>query len=203
MCKFFQDKHIKVSLFIQDGIQSLDGTIYLNFAQEGVIFSEMPGTVKYGEGRPGKQLPLVHAPHWVPNNFTKRLQGTTQPHLGSNMYAAERVKPPVPLKLEDKDVKKVAAPEDTSVKATASLASSVAEETKKPQTLSKESSYSSSAATEFNQLANLIGLAAEERDKGDDFKLNLFPDTVSDAGGIGSYSYKDSNVIEIDLKQRA
>lgn len=110
MCKFFQDKHIKVSLFIQDAIQSLDGTIYLNFAQEGVIFSEKPGTVKYGDGRPSKQLPLVHAPHWVPNNFTKRLQGTTQPHLGSNMYAAERVKPPVPLKLEDKDVKKVADP---------------------------------------------------------------------------------------------
>ena len=57
---------------------------------------------------------------------------------------------------------------------------------------------------EFNQLANLIGLAAEERDTADDFKMNLFPDTVSDAGGIGSYSYKDSNVIDIDLgKTRA
>lgn len=38
LMKFFQDKHIKVSLFIQDGIQSLDGTIFLNFAGEGVIF---------------------------------------------------------------------------------------------------------------------------------------------------------------------
>lgn len=27
--KFYQDKHIKVSLFIQDKVQSLDGTIYL------------------------------------------------------------------------------------------------------------------------------------------------------------------------------
>lgn len=29
--KFYQDKHIKVSLFIQDKIQGLDGTIFLNF----------------------------------------------------------------------------------------------------------------------------------------------------------------------------
>jgi hypothetical protein len=28
--KFYQDKHIKVSLFIQDKIQSLTGTIHLN-----------------------------------------------------------------------------------------------------------------------------------------------------------------------------
>jgi hypothetical protein len=62
MCKFFQDRHIKVSLFIQDQIQSLDGTIYLNFAKEGVIFSDKkPGTITYSDGRPSKQLDLVHA----------------------------------------------------------------------------------------------------------------------------------------------
>ena len=33
--KFFEDKHIKVSLFIQDEIQSLDGTVYLNFCGVG------------------------------------------------------------------------------------------------------------------------------------------------------------------------
>jgi len=41
--KFFQDKHIKVSMFIQDGIQGLDGTIYLNFAGEGPAFSQPLG----------------------------------------------------------------------------------------------------------------------------------------------------------------
>ncbi len=45
--RFFQDKHIKVSLFIQDSIQSLDGTIFLNFAEEGTLYSRRPGSVKY------------------------------------------------------------------------------------------------------------------------------------------------------------
>jgi len=113
------------------------------------------------------------------------------------MYAADRVKPPVPLKIEDKEVTKVAVVEETSVKA---KASSVSEESKQQPVQS-----SSSASMEFNHLANLIGLAAEQRDTGgDDFKMNLFPDTVSDAGGLGSYTYKDSNVIEFDLgKNRA
>lgn len=46
LCKFFQDRHTKVSLFIQDGIQALDGMVYINFAEEGVMFGERPGTVK-------------------------------------------------------------------------------------------------------------------------------------------------------------
>lgn len=33
--KFFEDRHIKVSLFIQDKIQGLDGTIYLDFSDVG------------------------------------------------------------------------------------------------------------------------------------------------------------------------
>ena len=40
LLRFLQEKHIKVSLMIQDNIQSLDGTIHLNFAEEGVIYSQ-------------------------------------------------------------------------------------------------------------------------------------------------------------------
>ena len=43
MYKFFEDRHIKVSLFIQDKIQGLDGTIYLDFCQTGPINSVKPG----------------------------------------------------------------------------------------------------------------------------------------------------------------
>lgn len=41
--KFFEDKHIKVSLFIQDEIQGLDGTVYLNFCGKGPFKSIKPG----------------------------------------------------------------------------------------------------------------------------------------------------------------
>ena len=94
-----------MSLFIQDGIQALDGTIFLNFAGEGAIYSEKLGSCKFYESngnlRGEKQIKLAHAQYWKANPFTKRLQGITQPHLGTNTYAADRVKPPVPLKLED------------------------------------------------------------------------------------------------------
>lgn len=44
--KFFEDKHIKVSLFIQDEIQGIDGTIYLNFCGVGPFKSIKVGSVK-------------------------------------------------------------------------------------------------------------------------------------------------------------
>lgn len=47
LLSFFQDRHIKVSLFIQEKIQSLDGTLNIFYTGIGPIFSMKPGTVKY------------------------------------------------------------------------------------------------------------------------------------------------------------
>jgi hypothetical protein len=94
----------------------LDGTIFLNFAGESVIFGEKPGTCRIysGDGsgsvRKEKEINLLHSKHWQPNPYNRRLQGITQPHLGTNMYAADRVKPPVPLKLDDGNTKPIEAP---------------------------------------------------------------------------------------------
>ncbi len=38
LMSFLQDRHIKVSLFIQEKIQSLDGTININFTGKGPIY---------------------------------------------------------------------------------------------------------------------------------------------------------------------
>lgn len=45
MYKFFEGRHIKVSLFISDKIQGLDGTIYLDFSGNAPFGSIKPGTV--------------------------------------------------------------------------------------------------------------------------------------------------------------
>jgi len=45
LMKFFDERNIKVSLFIQDGTQGLDGTVYLDFCGVGPYLSERPGTV--------------------------------------------------------------------------------------------------------------------------------------------------------------
>ena len=47
MYKFFEDRHIKVSLFIQDKIQGLDGTIYLDFCGVGPKNSQKPGMMTF------------------------------------------------------------------------------------------------------------------------------------------------------------
>lgn len=44
--KFFQDKRIKVSLFLQDGIQNLDGTIVIDRTGPVPPGSEVPGSVR-------------------------------------------------------------------------------------------------------------------------------------------------------------
>jgi hypothetical protein len=103
------------------------------------------------------------------------------------MYAAERTKPPVPLKLEDKS------------KPTPTVATAPTTKIDEPQLSGAVST--GAASTEFNQLANLIGLAADEAlgGKQDDFKLNLFPDTVFDAEGGRLGAGDSGQIINIDL----
>ena len=99
MYKFFEDRHIKVSLFIQDKIQGLDGTIYLDFCDVGPQHSIKPGQIKFytaGNTEPArtKQINFMHSDRWQPypveNPPTNRMIKATRPHLGGNIYAAER-----------------------------------------------------------------------------------------------------------------
>lgn len=158
LARFFQDKHIKVSLFIQDGIQSLDGTLFLNVAGPGVIHGDRPGAVRLldpasGQVKKEKQIPLLHSKHWEANPFTRRLQGTTTPQLGLNIYAADRVKPQVPLKLD--------AAGESSAKPKI-IEQDKSEDDTKASSASGGSGGGTAAMAEFNQLAHLIGLAADE-----------------------------------------
>lgn len=68
--KFYQEKHIKVSLFIQDKLQALDGTIHLNFTGLNSVFTpagHKPGLLKiYKQDNDAhvvikeKVIPMVH-----------------------------------------------------------------------------------------------------------------------------------------------
>jgi hypothetical protein len=93
LLSFFQDRHVKVSLFIQEKIQSLDGTLNIFYTGIGPIFSQKPGTIKYfsrGEIRETDELHIESSENYEPNPFSKRLQGATDEHLGLNMYAEKR-----------------------------------------------------------------------------------------------------------------
>ena len=45
----------------------------------------------------------MHTNQCSDNSLETRVEGTTQPHLGENLFAAERVPPVVPWKPEDID----------------------------------------------------------------------------------------------------
>lgn len=53
LCRFFQDRRIKVSLFLQDGLQAMDGTLVLTFAGPLPVGTEMPGALRYYHGHSG------------------------------------------------------------------------------------------------------------------------------------------------------
>ena len=49
----------------------------MNFAGEGVVFGERPGTIRFSEPKRDKVINLLHSQYWKANLFTKRLEGTT------------------------------------------------------------------------------------------------------------------------------
>ena len=103
--KFFEGRHIKVSLFIQDQIQGLDGTIYLDFSGPSCCSSIQPGKVIYHDPKTGiessqKEIPLIQAEKWEAYPFNDRISQPTRDWIGSNTYAADRQKLPTPWRPE-------------------------------------------------------------------------------------------------------
>ena len=195
--KFFEEKHTKVSLFIQDGIQGLDGTIYLDFCGIGPLGSRKPGSITMYDPESGnkiidgqKNIKLMHSDRWEVNPNQGAKVCSSRPYLGGNLYAADRVKPSVPFKPtgnEDKVIEEIRAKKieieerDSKVKKTEGAMTQ---------------SETNATTTEFNLLANLICAPAD-----DDFKLNLFPEQFGFSSQANSKDQKedDQNIISIDL----
>lgn len=179
---FFQDRHVKVSLFIQEKIQSLDGTLNIFYTGIGPIFSQKPGKVTYynkGKVRETDELTIESAEEYEKNPFTKRLQGATDECLGMNMYAENRGA--LCSRPKPKDDSK----EDEGHKPVAKKAIEKIEETKDDQKYSDK---------EQNLFRSLI---RKDADSEDTFKLNLFPDVKP--GAKGSSAAAQADVINIDV----
>ena len=92
-----------MSLFIQDKTQASDGVIHLNFVGTNVIHTPVgnkPGTYSFKSGKSG-QVHMLHTYQCSDNTMETRLQGTTQPWIGDNLYGADRAVPKVPWKIEE------------------------------------------------------------------------------------------------------
>ena len=76
----------------------MNGTIYLNFTGKNPVFTptgNKPGTVKIYSSDMGSnvqpkfvhQIQMIHTNECSDNKFEMRVEGTTQPWLGENLYA--------------------------------------------------------------------------------------------------------------------
>ena len=154
--KLTEDKHLNVSLFNRDEVQRPDGQFLLDLSDHGPQHSVRPGQIKFfnpdtGEETKTKQIDIVHAPKWKPHPSTdlqNRMEVTTKPRLGENIYAADRQPLPVPWKPEVTIIpnsrSSASTPQTTPSAPTPAMA---AEESKEPE----------DEDDEYNLLADLVG----------------------------------------------
>jgi hypothetical protein len=179
LCAFFQDRKVKVSLFLHDHTQNHDGSIVVPNTGMLPPGQDAPGTVRYFQDNQevGREaLAPVSAAAWTLNSGLR----TT---LGSNLYEKDRTNAP-------EGAPAAAAPLDSAA-AASQIPSAPAPA---PESPVKDSTKTAAAVGELNMLASLIGCAPAAQD--DHFKLeNLFGANVF---GIREPKARGAEVIQID-----
>lgn len=194
LCRFFAEKRIKVSLFLQDGIQKNDGTITLSCKGPLPPGVEEPGKITYfdrsGSAR-GVDSFNFPAKHEVD------LSGKEVSRLGLNLYARDKAA---------SQPAAAAVPASSAASGAAATPASPAKPAIDSNTAQQQilkGGNTEAAMKGLNVLADLIGGAAEAT-ANDNFKLNLFPDTGMDAsGGGGSVGPSGPPTIVIDIGSSA
>lgn len=194
---FFQDKRVKVSLFLQDGIQSRDGLMITGHDGALPVGTETPGGVRYFKsGRPGElQSVKVKNSKGVtaaqPVSDSEMLVMSSRPcKLGYNMYKTEKKKAkkaPKPAEVPEAPAQPEPEPEPPIP--------SKPEEQRREEYQSSESEKQR-ATQELNMLAALIGGGGSTAKT----NINLFPESVSITDGDGKVA--GSEVIVFDNSER-
>ncbi|CEM25755.1 unnamed protein product [Vitrella brassicaformis CCMP3155] len=165
----FQDRRVKVSIFLQDGLQSADGAICVPVGGPLAYGAERPGVVKYiDKGVVHRTVVLDPAPvksdEWLPPTAPSRLSAVRWSKLGLNLYAKERPSAhPKPAAAANTQTAPAARDDQTAGTAAA-----------KPPVSPEVSSRA--VLGELNHLASLLGQSAASDSTADNFSLNLFAD---------------------------
>ncbi|KAJ0395029.1 hypothetical protein P43SY_003242 [Pythium insidiosum] len=189
LCRFFQDTRIKVSLFLQSGIQGADGTLSIRYDGLTATGGRVPGTIRYfddeGNVDDEERFSIASAEDStaapdVP--VLDRDQRNTQ--LGYNMYEADA-----------KGAGLVGGKSTRDVVADAKRGGARGPQERKPV----GKTFKATASDGLNLLADLLGASAKEvaEDKSS-FRLNLFPDDCSKGGGDEDEDSKSVPTIWID-----
>lgn len=196
LLSFFQDMHIRVSIFLKDKVQSANGKFVLT--TDGVVpwDTEVPGAIRYfnEDGQISRTSHFVtgcrHQLSDKPGSF--ELLGDRVIKLGSNMYTASKAvetvtSAPAPAAR--------AAPAATTKKTPGSSISvtSEAESSENPNPLAK---------AELNLLAHLVGGTNKKAES--QFRLNLFStDEEEEQAAVQARKESPHRVIEIDATKKS
>lgn len=151
LCRFFQDRRVKVSLFLQDGIQNIDGTIVLDMRGRLPDSTDRVGRIDYYSGGSKVSSQVLEA--CQVEGQEKASKGFKTP-LGSNMYLKDRKKEPKKPKKEPEPGRHARG--GTGAGASRGGASALMAEGKAPD----DETSASEATAGLNLLANLLGTAA-------------------------------------------
>jgi len=196
LARFFQDRRVKVSLFLTDALQAQDGSMIHSHAGRLPLGSETPGAIRYYDASTGKltkeeHVKLPNSEHLLPPAVGVDIKQPGRPcELGQNLYAKDRRK-----KGNAAGAANAAAAANAKAGA-AKSASAAPSASFEPDDASKKA-----ATSELNLLAQMIGGGranlAKETEK---FSIaNLFPDSSSGADGTGAGSEGDNAFITFDV----
>ncbi|XP_048950119.1 protein OSCP1 isoform X2 [Canis lupus baileyi] len=152
LLSFFQDLHIRVSIFLKDRVQNSNGRFVLPVSGPVPWGTEVPGLIRMfnNKGKEVKKVEFKHGGHYVtaPKEGSFELCGDRVLKLGTNMYSINR-------------------PVETHMSGASKNLASRTQESIVPNPLAKE---------ELNLLARLMGGMEIKKASGPEpgFRLNLF-----------------------------
>ena len=203
LCRFFAEKRVKVSLFLQDGIQKNDGTICLSYAGQLPPGFDLPGKITHYDvsgaaiGVDAFAFPRHETINDTPLGPPTAPQRQQLCKLGLNLYSKDQPAPP-----PTGATHAVAAASAAGGAAHGDAYGGGGAPRVDSATAAREIlAGGSHARQDLNLLADLIGGGSSGG--GDDFKLNLFPETGMPGGGGGGGSVGGTQMITIDVGRDA
>mmetsp|Transcript_53479 Transcript_53479/g.122904 ORF Transcript_53479/g.122904 Transcript_53479/m.122904 type:complete len:381 (-) Transcript_53479:72-1214(-) len=189
LCRFFSDKRIKVSLFLQDNIQKNDGTIALSCGGALPPFVDAPGKISYYD-QSGSTLGVDSFVFPAADQIkTTQSEGC---RLGLNLYSKEK---------NEAALRKTAAATSPDAAAAAARAPRAPQHKVDSVTAERailQSDRTQQSTAQLNLLADLVGGSTPT----DNFKLNLFPDSSDASGTAGASPAEQLIVIDVSGSNR-
>ena len=173
LLRFFQDRHVKVSLFLQDEVQLEDGVLVISVAGEGPPGTLVPGSISKfgssGEVLSRNTVETASTRGFLPAMYTDRIH-VRKTTLGKNIYdhgARGADAPPMPQSGAASTVPATEAKPSLPVQ-------NAVPEPPLPQEM--DIARSRVAKWEIDSLANMIRPASVTEDQV--LKIDLFPEVV-------------------------